>query len=62
MPVGVPCPSSVSPCVTVTVLSALIVIHESICVWSGRKSAGLRLLNGTAPLAAEAVPVTPKAL
>src|SRR6185437_8874086 len=56
MPVGVPWPSSVSPCVTVTVLSELSVIHESICVWSGRKSAGVRWPNGVLALAACALP------
>ena len=39
MPVGVPANSG-SPCVTMTLLSGVIAIHESIAFRSGRKSAG----------------------
>jgi len=63
IPVGVPWPSSVSPWVTMTELSALIAIHESTEFRSGRKSAGVREANGVLPVAAAALPaVAPRTL
>ncbi len=51
IPVGVPA-NSVSPWVTMTLFSGVIASHESTDCRFGRKSAGVRAVNGVLPLAA----------